>query len=365
VLGRRPAEACDPDCDPEHADDLAPTDALSEPAGADREQEDEPERERRLDDRQRREPDRDRLQRPAAEVEPDAEQPARSPDEPAEERQTKPVLPSDRACFQRLQRDPGAVERGRAGRRGESEEEPPLAHRTSHYAAMGPRAVLAAGGIAFLYLAPSISAGVRPLRPLLGVRDRTGSGDGVALTFDDGPHPVATPAVLQLLAREGVTATFFLVGEQVERRPSLAAEIAAAGHEVATHCYRHRSLLRLLPGQVRDDLMRAEDAIASATGQVPRLYRPPYGVLNGAALAHARRRGWATVLWTREGHDWEGKATAASIADRVTRLVGDGDVLLLHDADFYAASGSWRNTLSALPLVLEELARRGLRTTRI
>jgi peptidoglycan/xylan/chitin deacetylase (PgdA/CDA1 family) len=225
------------------------------------------------------------------------------------------------------------------------------------------RAALSAGGLAFFYLAPSIAAGVPAVRPLLGVRDRTASGEGVALTFDDGPHPQGTPAVLEALARAGAVATFFLAGEQVERRPGLAREIAAAGHSVGVHCRRHRSLLRLGPRAVRDDLARAERAITDAAGVEPRLYRPPYGVLNAAALAYARRRRWETVLWRREGHDWQPQATTESIVSRLTRHVRPGDVLLLHDADYYSAPGSWRNTVAALPPLLERLEEQGLRPT--
>lgn len=196
------------------------------------------------------------------------------------------------------------------------------------------------------------------VRPLFGVRDRV--AEGVALTFDDGPHPEGTPAVLELLEAAGVTATFFLVGEQVERRPQLAERITAAGHEVALHCQRHRSLLRLGPRATRDDLLRAAAVIEAATGRRPRRYRPPYGVLNAAALTTARRQGWETVLWRCEGRDWQARATAESIARRLTRRVRSGDVLLLHDADWYSAPGSWRRTVSALPLVLAELDRRRL-----
>jgi len=227
------------------------------------------------------------------------------------------------------------------------------------------RAALATGGAGLLYLAPSISAGVAAVRPLLGVRDRTSSGEGVGLTFDDGPHPEGTPGVLETLARSGAVATFFLVGEQVERRPALAREIVAAGHEVGVHCTRHRSLLRLGPRAVREDLARAYDSIVSATGVEPRLYRPPYGVLNAAALAYARHRGWETVLWRRNGRDWQAEATADSISARATSDVAAGDVLLLHDADYYSAPGSWRNTLAALPLVLGRLEELGLRTTPV
>ncbi len=210
------------------------------------------------------------------------------------------------------------------------------------------------------YLLPGLAAAVPALRAPLGVDDRTLSGSGYALTFDDGPHAQGTPAVLELLADAGVSATFFLVGEQVQRNPSLAREIVAAGHGIGVHCQRHRNLLRLTPRQTRADIERAEAIIAEATGVVPMLYRPPYGVLNAAALRLARSRGWRTLLWSQWGRDWERRATAASIAALVTKGAGQGSVLLLHDADDYSAPGSWQNTVAALPRVLDTLAERGL-----
>jgi peptidoglycan-N-acetylglucosamine deacetylase len=194
----------------------------------------------------------------------------------------------------------------------------------------------------------------------LGIEDRTASGRGYALTFDDGPHPDGTPAVLEILARAGVRATFFLVGEQVQRNPALAGEIAAAGHEIGLHCHRHRNLLRLAPWQVRADIDRAQEVIERAAGRRLTLYRPPYGMLNTAALRLAHGHGWRTLLWNRWGRDWEARATPESIAVRVTDGVADGSVLLLHDADDYSAPGSWRRTVAALPLVLDALAERGL-----
>ena len=223
-------------------------------------------------------------------------------------------------------------------------------------------AVAATLGVASLvYWGPALSASHPRLRRALGVRDRVPEHDVVGLTFDDGPHPEGTPAVLDVLRDAGALATFFLVGEQVERRPALAGEIVAAGHEIAVHCHRHRNLMRLAPGQVRDDLERAAGAIADATGRAPRLYRPPYGVLTAAALTVARRRGWEPVLWTRWGRDWEADATWESIAAKVSDDVHGGDVLLLHDADYYSAPGSWRRTAAALPRVLDTVAAAGLR----
>ncbi len=111
---------------------------------------------------------------------------------------------------------------------------------------------------------------------------------------------------------------------------------------------------------MREDIARALASIEDATGRSPTLYRPPYGVLNAAALRVARGHGWRTLLWSQWGRDWEARATPESIAARVTDGVEQGSVLLLHDADDYCAPGSWRRTVAALPRVLDVLAERGL-----
>ncbi|MEA2315043.1 MAG: hypothetical protein QOI03_1735 [Solirubrobacteraceae bacterium] len=233
-----------------------------------------------------------------------------------------------------------------------------------HRIPVGPIAGALGGAAAIGYLLPGLAGAWPALRAPLGIEERTASGRGYALTFDDGPHAQGTPAMLEILAAANVRATFFLVGEQVQRNPGLAREIADAGHEIGLHCHRHRNLLRLTPSQVHEDIARAHELIAGATGRAPELYRPPYGVLNAAALRLARARGWRTLLWTHWGRDWESSATPESICALLTRRVGDGAVLLLHDADDYSAAGSWRRTASALPRVLEELAQRGLEPVR-
>ena len=174
---------------------------------------------------------------------------------------------------------------------------------------------------------------------------------GIALTFDDGPHPDGTPAALDALAAAGATATFFLVGEQVARWPSLAAEIAAAGHEVGLHGYRHQLLLRRSVRTLEADLDRALDVIVAATGREPACYRPPYGVFSSGALRLVRSRGWAPLLWSRWGRDWTANATPDTITRRATRRLQAGDVVLLHDSDSYSAPDSWQRTVAALPLI--------------
>jgi peptidoglycan/xylan/chitin deacetylase (PgdA/CDA1 family) len=216
------------------------------------------------------------------------------------------------------------------------------------------------------YVFPALAGlgALRRLRPALGIADRTLDGRGYGLTFDDGPHREGTPAVLEALAARGVRATFFLVGEQVARNPGLAAEIVAAGHGVGLHCDRHRNQLRLGPRAVREDIMRGAARIEETTGRPIERYRPPYGIFNAAALALVRSSGWRPLLWTHWGRDWEARATPESIFQRlVGGEVAEGSVLLLHDADDYAAEGSWRRTAAALPRVLAELEARGLTPT--
>jgi peptidoglycan/xylan/chitin deacetylase (PgdA/CDA1 family) len=218
---------------------------------------------------------------------------------------------------------------------------------------------------AVLHAGPGLAPVVPPLGRALGIELRQEGVEGVALTFDDGPHPEGTPLVLEALREAGATATFFLVGEQVVRRPSLAAEIAAAGHRVELHCFRHRNQLRLTPRQLLDDADRAGEAIEVATGQEIRAYRPPYGIFSALGLRAIRRRGWRPILWSLWGRDWTRRATADSIARRATAGARAGDILLLHDADYYSAGGSWTRTVAALPIILELLDGHGLKVVSL
>jgi peptidoglycan/xylan/chitin deacetylase (PgdA/CDA1 family) len=219
----------------------------------------------------------------------------------------------------------------------------------------------AAGALAASYVLPALAAHLPVLCGPLGIESHTASEEGYALTFDDGPHGEGTPATLEVLRAADVKATFFLVGEQVRRNPSLAREIVAAGHGVGLHCDRHRNLLRLTPRQTRTDIDRAQATIEDATGVAVGLYRPPYGAINPSALRLARGRGWRTLLWSQWGRDWEQRATPESILQRVTRNVGPGAVLLLHDADDYSSPHSWQRMVAALPRVLDTMSTHGLR----
>ncbi|GAB1644129.1 polysaccharide deacetylase family protein [Krasilnikovia sp. MM14-A1259] len=219
---------------------------------------------------------------------------------------------------------------------------------------------IAASALLAAQAAPAISA-VGPVRrtlwPGLSGRGRLGH---VALTFDDGPHPEATPQVLRILDNAGVQATFFLLARMVSDHPRVAQAIAAAGHEIAVHGHDHRLLLRRGPAATRTDLTMAVQVIAEFTGTVPRWWRPPYGVATTAALYEARRLGLTPVLWTHWGRDWTRRATPGSVARSVLWRPVSGGTILLHDSDHAAVPRCWEATVGALPGILAACRARGL-----
>jgi peptidoglycan/xylan/chitin deacetylase (PgdA/CDA1 family) len=177
----------------------------------------------------------------------------------------------------------------------------------------------------------SLAARVRArlLGTLVGVRTPE---PAAALTFDDGPDPETTPRLLDLLARHGAKATFFLVGRRVARHPGLAARIAAEGHALGNHSWDHPALPRLGAAAVAGQLRRAGAAIAAATGgAAPRLMRPPYGDQSLASHLAARRLGLLPVAWSVVGADWADDDGPA-IAGRLVAGLHPGAILLLHDS---------------------------------
>jgi peptidoglycan/xylan/chitin deacetylase (PgdA/CDA1 family) len=186
----------------------------------------------------------------------------------------------------------------------------------------------------------------------------------VAVTFDDGPHPQGTPAVLDALDALGWRATFFVLGEQVRRYPQIVQETARRGHAVALHGDSHRYLIGRSPGAAVRDLRRGRDTLAELLGEAPLWWRPPYGVLSGPSLAAALALRLRPVLWSAWGRDWRPGATPAGVVAELLAGRTDGGTLLLHDSDLMSAPGSWRTTVAALPILAEKLSDRGLITDR-
>jgi peptidoglycan/xylan/chitin deacetylase (PgdA/CDA1 family) len=209
------------------------------------------------------------------------------------------------------------------------------------------------------HAAPALTARgpLRRAMPRLSGRGRPG---GVGLTFDDGPSPCGTPAVLAALAELRWSATFFLLGSEVQRFPEVARAVVAAGHEIGLHGHDHRNHLTRPASWVRQDLTRARAEVVAATGQTPRWFRPPYGVLSGGSLRAAGSLDLTPVLWTAWGRDWEA-IPARRVLDHLRSGLDDGGTVLLHDSDCTSTPGSWRSTVAVLPLLAAELDRRGLR----
>ena len=213
---------------------------------------------------------------------------------------------------------------------------------------------------AAVHAAPALSNVDVLRRSFLPGLSGVGDPGHVALTFDDGPQPESTPAFLDALDRLGWRATFFMLGSMVDRAPGLAAEVAAAGHEVAVHGYAHRSeMFRIYPA-IAADLRRAVGTIAAATDREQRWFRPPYGTLSAGGVLAARRQRLRTVLWSTWGRDWRAEATPQTVVDDVARHLAPGATVLLHDSDCTSAPGAWRSALGALEPLAELFESRGL-----
>jgi len=181
----------------------------------------------------------------------------------------------------------------------------------------------------------------------------------VSITFDDGPNPRATPVILDVLRREDVHATFFVLGQHAERWPELVRRMADEGHQLGNHGYWHRKLHRRSPAYVRDDLTRGTSAIERASGGVrPKVFRAPHGFRNPWVTPIARSLGQRTVGWSLGVWD-SARPGADEIARRALDGLRAGSILLLHDGDGYDADGDRMQTADALPLIIHGLRARG------
>jgi len=185
-----------------------------------------------------------------------------------------------------------------------------------------------------------------------------GDRPAVALTFDDGPDPHGTPAVLDQLDALGLRATFFCLGERAERFEDLVAEIGRRGLQIETHGHRHEHHLARTPGWVGRDLAAARRAMEGCRVS-PRWYRPTYGQLTGSTLVAARLQGWGLVLWSAWGREWTTSDPARVVAN-VSRGLGPGAIVLLHDSDRFGPDGMADVARRALAPLADELERRGL-----
>jgi peptidoglycan/xylan/chitin deacetylase (PgdA/CDA1 family) len=190
-----------------------------------------------------------------------------------------------------------------------------------------------------------------------------GGGHVVALTFDDGPTPGVTDRVLDVLEREHVPATFFVVGRAARREPALLRRMAAGGDQIENHSDTHPHLNALLSDRALDaEIARTDDAIAAATGRRTRWLRPPFGARNAAVLEAARRHGKRVVLWSAMLDETSPGATPDVLAARLVQQVRDGAIVVLHDGDRGGPGAGGRSYEAALtPRIVGMLRARGFR----
>jgi peptidoglycan/xylan/chitin deacetylase (PgdA/CDA1 family) len=212
--------------------------------------------------------------------------------------------------------------------------------------------IVASGGAAAV--AGTVAWGaVAPSSQLFGptVR-RTPSARQIALTFDDGPNPAATPQLLDLFDRHSLCATFFVIGKFVRACPDLVREISARGHAIGNHTETHASLFFQSRAGIRDELARCQEAIAAAIrGEPPRWMRPPYGYRNPLLEGEARRAGLQVAMWSKICRDWKSQPPERLI-ERLASVVRterpSGDIVLLHDGDHRSLGADRQHVVRAL-----------------
>jgi peptidoglycan/xylan/chitin deacetylase (PgdA/CDA1 family) len=193
-------------------------------------------------------------------------------------------------------------------------------------------------------------AGRREETPMFYVDD---GRKGIALTIDDGPNPVYTPQILRLLEKYRVTASFSMIGLEVDTYPGVAREVAAAGHVIANHTWSHPDMAYLYPVAVADQMNRATDAIHRVTGRVPTLFRAPYGAWSPAVLQQCVKTGMTPLDWSVDPRDWS-RPGVASIVRNIMGNTRTGSIILEHDG-----GGDRSQTVAALKIVLPRLLAAG------
>lgn len=174
----------------------------------------------------------------------------------------------------------------------------------------------------------------------------------VALTIDDGPHPMFTNRILDILKEKRVKATFFVVGRMAAVSPEIVRRMIAEGHTVGNHTHYHNNLLSLPPENVHIEWDMCSSTLKTITGKTPRFARPPGGNYNASVLETTRKSGLTTVLWTANGADCTG-ISSGDITRRILSRTGPGGIILLH-------SGV-EATIEALPVIIDTLKRKGYR----
>jgi len=195
---------------------------------------------------------------------------------------------------------------------------------------------------------------------LCRVEERPGE---FAVTFDDGPNPAATGRILDVLARYGAHATFFMLGGNVRRHGDLAKRVVAEGHEPAVHGDNHWPVPLLLPRGIRSEVLHTAASIEEVTAVSPRFYRPPFGFMSPGQARFVRNLGYEPVLGDVYPEDPHSPGVERIVRRVMARLRG-GSILILHDGSPVGSPSRWQ-TVEALEIILHAAAERGLRGTTV
>lgn len=179
------------------------------------------------------------------------------------------------------------------------------------------------------------------------------SGNYIAMTFDDGPHPQNTPRLLDILRARNVKATFYVIGRSVDLYPQIVRRTVAEGHEMGNHSYTHRLLSKLGDSELRQEMSRCHEAVGRAAGVSMRTMRPPYGGLlqRQRELVHAEF-GYPTILWAVDPLDWK-RPGPSVVTSRILSGTNAGSIVLAHDLH--------AQTVDAMPATIDGLLRRGFK----
>jgi peptidoglycan/xylan/chitin deacetylase (PgdA/CDA1 family) len=191
----------------------------------------------------------------------------------------------------------------------------------------------------------------------------------IALTYDDGPNDPYTLELLDLLAKHGAKATFFLIGKYVRHRPDIVRAIHQAGHAIGNHTYSHPNLIFVSSDRLNQELKNCHKALEDTIGSYDPLFRPPFGGRRPAVLRTARAQGLVPVMWSVTAYDWSAKSTemiVAKVSDMVdSRKNKQGEIILLHDGGHLSFATDRRYTVEATRHLLEKYSVEGRRFVSI
>ena len=180
----------------------------------------------------------------------------------------------------------------------------------------------------------------------------------IALTFDDGPDPLYTPRVLDVLHKNGVKASFFVIAKKAQQNPELIKRMLEEGHEIGLHSYEHNNAWLAAPGYVKHDFAKSA-AILRDLGVECHYYRPPWGYVNLETLKQVQTAGYQLVMWNVMAQDWKRNQTSREIVKRLLERVNSGSIICLHDGG--GAPGAPRRTIDALESALPLFQKIGYR----